>query len=206
MNVAVFCLALLGTVHSLCTDNDMVCIWTNDAACDDGGPGSMYSACPIGTDCTDCGPRIEPPPAPPNPPQPPGFPASFAVCDDTCIWPKDDGCDDGGAGSEYSGCDQGTDCTDCGPRFLPPPPSPSPPPPFAPPESPPLSEPVTPPSPPTPPTYPAACLETCSFSGDDDCDDGGPGSEWTSCSLGTDCAPSPAHTPCTTHQPSSQIF
>ena len=30
---------------------------TNDTFCDDGGPGSQYSLCSSGTDCTDCGPR-----------------------------------------------------------------------------------------------------------------------------------------------------
>jgi uncharacterized protein YceK len=28
-----------------------------DTECDDGGPGSLYSICPLGTDCSDCGPR-----------------------------------------------------------------------------------------------------------------------------------------------------
>jgi hypothetical protein len=33
------------------------CRWPNDGACDDGGPGSQFGACPFGTDCGDCGPR-----------------------------------------------------------------------------------------------------------------------------------------------------
>ncbi len=28
-----------------------------DNECDDGGPGSLYSICALGTDCADCGPR-----------------------------------------------------------------------------------------------------------------------------------------------------
>jgi hypothetical protein len=28
-----------------------------DAECDDGGPGAITNICPLGTDCTDCGPR-----------------------------------------------------------------------------------------------------------------------------------------------------
>ena len=46
--------------------NEM-CIWTdeegdsrndsNDGYCDDGGPGSDYSYCSLGTDCADCGVR-----------------------------------------------------------------------------------------------------------------------------------------------------
>ncbi|HUU85220.1 MAG TPA: C1 family peptidase, partial [Phycisphaerae bacterium] len=38
----------------LCTDD---CAYAFDGECDDGGPGSMYSVCEYGTDCTDCGPR-----------------------------------------------------------------------------------------------------------------------------------------------------
>ena len=49
------------------------------------------------------------------------------VCGDTCNWASDGMCDDGGAGSELSLCDVGTDCSDCGPRsaasISPPPPS-----------------------------------------------------------------------------------
>ena len=37
-----------------CTDT---CPWAGDGECDDGGPGSDYSVCPYGTDCSDCGPR-----------------------------------------------------------------------------------------------------------------------------------------------------
>jgi len=38
----------------LCTET---CQFTNDGDCDDGGPGSDFSSCPLGTDCLDCGPR-----------------------------------------------------------------------------------------------------------------------------------------------------
>ena len=45
------------------------------------------------------------------------------MCTDTCIvfptnYVSDGFCDDGGAGSEYSTCGSGTDCTDCGPRLV----------------------------------------------------------------------------------------
>lgn len=46
-------------------------------------------------------------------------PAAFcddALCDDTCNFPGDGECDDGGPGSVTSLCEFGTDCTDCGPR------------------------------------------------------------------------------------------
>lgn len=33
------------------------CMYANDGACDDGGPGAEFAVCALGTDCTDCGPR-----------------------------------------------------------------------------------------------------------------------------------------------------
>lgn len=33
------------------------CATSGDGECDDGGPGSLYALCPLGTDCLDCGPR-----------------------------------------------------------------------------------------------------------------------------------------------------
>ncbi|MGD2109828.1 MAG: hypothetical protein PVI86_10585 [Phycisphaerae bacterium] len=39
-----------------CTDT---CQFAFDGTCDDGGPGSSYSLCELGTDCSDCGPRGE---------------------------------------------------------------------------------------------------------------------------------------------------
>ncbi len=42
------------SVGALCGDT---CGWANDGECDDGGEGSAYSVCDLGTDCTDCGPR-----------------------------------------------------------------------------------------------------------------------------------------------------
>ena len=35
-----------------CTDGS--CPHTDDGDCDDGGPGSEYAVCPLGTDCNDC--------------------------------------------------------------------------------------------------------------------------------------------------------
>lgn len=37
-------------------------------------------------------------------------------CIDSCHWSKDGTCDDGGSGSEFSVCELGTDCSDCGDR------------------------------------------------------------------------------------------
>ena len=39
-----------------------------------------------------------------------------AICTNTCEWARDGECDDGGEGSDYSVCDYGTDCSDCGSR------------------------------------------------------------------------------------------
>jgi hypothetical protein len=46
---------------AICQDT---CIHSSDSMCDDGGSGSMFTACDYGTDCTDCGPRPAVPPSP----------------------------------------------------------------------------------------------------------------------------------------------
>lgn len=79
-----------------CSDT---CTWTGDGECDDGGSGAEYSFCSKGTDCADCGERV-----------------NDDLCVETCLFAEDDECDDGGEGSEYAACVLGTDCTDCGPR------------------------------------------------------------------------------------------
>eukprot|EP00967_Tisochrysis_lutea_P126495 scaffold213983_cov31-Tisochrysis_lutea.AAC.2 len=43
------------------------------------------------------------------------------------------------------------------------------------------------PSPPPPPPVSGICTNTCTFAGDSECDDGGPGSVFSGCSFGTDC-------------------
>mmetsp|Transcript_9115 Transcript_9115/g.23876 ORF Transcript_9115/g.23876 Transcript_9115/m.23876 type:complete len:1171 (+) Transcript_9115:57-3569(+) len=109
----------------LCTET---CDYPSDDDCDDGGPGSQFAACDLGTDCTDCGPRddelrgIEPSPEP-----------ATEECIDDCNWMNDGYCDDGGIGAQYSDCPYGFDCSDCGPRVM------EPPPPSMPPAYPPLS-------------------------------------------------------------------
>ena len=133
----------------LCSDldPDVTTHYTSNGVCDDGGPGSETSWCPLGTDCADCGPRVTgevplPPPPPSRPPlasSPPPIPADQLLCSNpsTCsdmdpdwITPftRNGVCDDGGPGSEYSRCAFGTDCADCGPRAAtderPPPPPP----------------------------------------------------------------------------------
>jgi hypothetical protein len=41
---------------SLCSED---CMFSSDGACDDGGSESAFSLCDLGTDCTDCGVRID---------------------------------------------------------------------------------------------------------------------------------------------------
>lgn len=85
-------LALGATASAQCNDD---CATAFDGECDDGGPGSLYDICDLGSDCGDCGPRF---------------------CDDSCATAFDGECDDGGEGSLYDICEWGTDCGDCGVR------------------------------------------------------------------------------------------
>jgi hypothetical protein len=39
---------------------DNTCVHVGDGACDDGGPRAHYTNCNLGTDCRDCGSRIQP--------------------------------------------------------------------------------------------------------------------------------------------------
>ena len=43
-----------GTSGGRCTNT---CRFSYDNQCDDGGPGSDFSLCELGTDCSDCGTR-----------------------------------------------------------------------------------------------------------------------------------------------------
>ena len=43
----------------ICNDACSVASWNDDGMCDDGGPFAETSACGIGADCTDCGPRYD---------------------------------------------------------------------------------------------------------------------------------------------------
>ena len=49
-------MAIEGTnCEDMCRDT---CYRSNNGICDDGGLGSDYSRCSLGTDCTDCGARL----------------------------------------------------------------------------------------------------------------------------------------------------
>jgi len=144
----------------VCTED---CWASNNGQCDDGGFGSDTAArgCYEGSDCADCGPRS---------------PSPGEICSNTCSPAANTNgiCSDGGPGAEYSSCLLGTDCNDCGRRYEP---------------SPPPSTGTTPPPAPSPPptSTGGGCSETCNYASDNDCDDGGPGSDYSSCTLGTDC-------------------
>ena len=85
----------------------------------------------------------------------------MTICTNTCTFPSDDICDDGGPGSSFSLCDLGTDCDDCGPRTV---------------SGGGGGQPGE-----------GLCTETCTYSDDGDCDDGGENSDYSLCALGTDC-------------------
>jgi len=115
------------------------------------------------------------------------FKQTTTVCIDDCIHEFDDDCDDGGPSAEFSSCDYGTDCRDCGPRReLPPPPY------IGEPQPPPLP-PLPPPPPPSPHPPPpitsgeVLCWDSCEASRDGRCDDGGPDADTSLCAIGTDC-------------------
>lgn len=128
----------------------------------------------------------EPPPLPTKPypksPPPPLSPEQGYVCGNGCAFAGDGKCDDGGLGSEFDGCGEGTDCADCGPRDT-------------------ISTDEEGEVPPheeeeeiefnfRPES--GLCLHNCVVDGsnherDGVCDDGGPGSQTSKCELGNDC-------------------
>ena len=83
------------------------------------------------------------------------------MCEDFCGSAYDGECDDGGPGSLYDICPYGSDCGDCGPRY------------------------VATPMPPHP--EPLACENYCPHAFDGECDDGGPGALYDICEYGSDC-------------------
>jgi hypothetical protein len=108
----VLSLLVSGSCNSTRGCNDS-CESARNGLCNDGGPGTVYYDCMLGTDCTDCGERPEG-----------STTISRPGCSDTCESARNGMCNDGGAGTvNYEvDCALGTDCTDCGERFPPPPP------------------------------------------------------------------------------------
>ena len=169
----------------LCTNT---CRHAHDGDCDDGGPGADYNLCEYGTDCADCGPR----PAD-EAPEDGGSESILAqqqaespepdedgmLCTNTCVHAHDGDCDDGGPDSDYSLCEYGTDCADCGPRPADEAPEDESVGAFAIPQQ---------AESPEPNEDGMLCTNTCRHAHDGDCDDGGPGADFDLCEYGTDCA------------------
>jgi len=72
--------------------------------------GGLCSGCPSVNGCKHVAA-----PAMPTHQQSPPAPTS-CMCVESCPYSSDGDCDDGGEGSEYTICNLGTDCHDCGPR------------------------------------------------------------------------------------------
>lgn len=79
---------------TLCDDCDLNC--GDHGSCNDAGDACVCDNGYTGADCST--------------------PIAGGTCSNTCTWANDGACDDGGPGSEFSVCDCGTDCGDCGTR------------------------------------------------------------------------------------------
>lgn len=83
---------------ALCSET---CEYTGDGECDDGGEGALTSACELGTDCIDCGPR--------SPSSCVALGASCTsapCCDGECV----DGTCTASCGADGDGCSGASDC------------------------------------------------------------------------------------------------
>ena len=100
------CSDLTGRMKGLCT------AYCEAMNCDEDNPKASDRACERVSDNYIIASDGEMPPCAgePEPPQQP------ELCSETCSFTGDGDCDDGGPGAEYSACDLGTDCTDCGVR------------------------------------------------------------------------------------------
>ena len=164
------------------------CFFDGDSDCDDGGSGAKYNSCPSGSDCDDCGLRVLPvvlpppplppplpPSAPPRPlsPRPPPYtdgsiipcstaPSSCSLC--LTHW----------ACLQYVYCGMMHDSRDCNDIVD-----------FAD---------VCDSAPPmcmlecSMFAHCFLCRDTCVFSSDHECDDGGEGASYAECPPGSDCA------------------
>ena len=86
--------------------------WLHDNHCDDGISSPVNFNCDAfffdnGACINQNQTHVYPPPSPMT---------SGETCIDTCVYAGDSECDDGGHGSQYSECQLGTDCSDCGER------------------------------------------------------------------------------------------
>jgi hypothetical protein len=139
------------------------CVYASDGDCDDGGPGAQYTACSLGTDCVDCGPRSSSHSHIPH-----GLSHTHHPHTPHSHHPH----------TPHSHHPHTPHI------YYPPPPLPSPP--YLPPPSSDGSTDYDLISGRRLQTA-QACTETCNFASDGWCDDGGPGAEYSVCSRGTDC-------------------
>jgi hypothetical protein len=72
----------------VCKNSKKFCPSVKDGVCDDGGPGSTYADCPIGTDCKDCGASNRPAAST----MVRGQSTASAATDATIAFGKDDAC------------------------------------------------------------------------------------------------------------------
>ena len=108
------------TAHTPGCGAERWCYVQGGTACPTATPSLVY----LGAAWIDCDAPPYPPLPPPQPPQPPASPSLASLgllcanhCNDAVSSYASDGdCDDGGTSSEYSLCDLGTDCADCGAR------------------------------------------------------------------------------------------
>ena len=146
--------------------SDQCLMFKANGVCEDGGPGAEFAICHYGTDCTDCGHRLE------------VIDGGIVACSNQCTFKEDGLCDDGGKGATFSLCRVGSDCADCGGRYMT------------------KSDAQRsgawwmasfPPPPPLP--HYLICANTCTYANDGRCQDGAfeSGSPFPMCEHGTDC-------------------
>ena len=83
-----------------CIGNCINANWLGDGYCDENPPYYDLNCAALHYDDGDCA----------------GGSGTATLCSDTCSYPSDGYCDDGGVTSGYPFCDFGTDCSDCGAR------------------------------------------------------------------------------------------
>lgn len=179
-NVPAVC-ATQCALYAPCFLCEASCSFDGDESCDDGGEGADFSVCPPGSDCDDCGLRVNrprsPSPSPASPPPPLSLPPSSSPRDADVQW-----CDL--LPRQCSMCLTHVQCLQHLYCFL------------------------TPDAPQCATFYnPHACedapemctvrcalfahcffcTDSCNFAGDSDCDDGGSGAEYASCPPNSDC-------------------